>query len=370
MIVKMCYNFDITYLKLCRSKKMKNIRIYKAAIRGIILLVIGLLVFGTYPIYLNKFSESDSAKATSYSQAKRNVSLFCSKAYFNKVYSDTKTEILKSPFPFDFYVSQNPTDFFVAGFENDKLVFYYTNSKQFLGYENIKIGSSLQDVKRTKLKFLKSFVILKGMKKYNFTDVNLGKEYDVALVNNSYYVYFFYDKLVSPNIINGIFMVKKGIWDDFLINDDVFKKQKDINHLLSAFERLCYLHLNSIRSQEGKQLFRYSDKISIVARLHSQNMAKYNFFGHTDVFGQSPTDRFQKHAIAFKKIGENLAMGTKLLPFFANHLLLNSKGHRENIESNFEYTAVGCAVDFNTDNVYYTQNFANLIYSQDSTFGR
>lgn len=143
---------------------MKNIRIYKAAIRGIILLVIGLLVFGTYPIYLNKFSESDSAKATSYSQAKRNVSLFCSKAYFNKVYSDTKTEILKSPFPFDFYVSQNPTDFFVAGFENDKLVFYYTNSKQFLGYENIKIGSSLQDVKRTKLKFLKSFVILKGMK--------------------------------------------------------------------------------------------------------------------------------------------------------------------------------------------------------------
>lgn len=200
--------------------------------------------------------------------------------------------------------------------------------------------------------------------------MNLGKEYDVALVNNSYYVYFFYDKLVSPNIINGIFMVKKGIWDDFLINDDVFKKQKDINHLLSAFERLCYLHLNSIRSQEGKQLFRYSDKISIVARLHSQNMAKYNFFGHTDVFGQSPTDRFQKHAIAFKKIGENLAMGTKLLPFFANHLLLNSKGHRENIESNFEYTAVGCAVDFNTDNVYYTQNFANLIYSQDSTFGR
>lgn len=100
MIVKMCYNFDITYLKLCRSKKMKNIRIYKAAIRGIILLVIGLLVFGTYPIYLNKFSESDSAKATSYSQAKRNVSLFCSKAYFNKVYSDTKTENFKKSFPF------------------------------------------------------------------------------------------------------------------------------------------------------------------------------------------------------------------------------------------------------------------------------
>uniref|UniRef100_UPI000585C1A6 CAP domain-containing protein n=1 Tax=Caldicellulosiruptor sp. F32 TaxID=1214564 RepID=UPI000585C1A6 len=177
-------------------------------------------------------------------------------------------------------------------------------------------------------------------------------------------------KLVSPNVVNGIFMVKKGIWDDFLINDDVFKKQKDINHLLSAFERLCYLHLNSIRSQEGKQLFRYSDKISIVARLHSQNMAKYNFFGHTDVFGQSLTDRFQKQAIAFKKIGENLAMGTKLLPFFANHLLLNSKGHRENIEGNFEYAAVGCAVDLNTDNVYYTQNFANLIYSQGSTFGR
>lgn len=349
---------------------MKNMRICKASISAIILLITGLLVFGSYPIHLNSFAESDSAKAAFYSQAKRNVSLFCSKAYFSKVYSDTKTEILKSPFSFDFYVSQNPADFFVAGFENDKLVFYYTNSKQFLGYENIKIGSSLQDVKRSKLKFLKRFEISKGMKKYNFTDENLGTEYDVALVNNSYYVYFFYDKLVSPNIVNGIFMVKKGIWDDFLINDDVFKSQKDINHLLFAFERLCYLHLNSIRSQEGKQLFKYSDKISLIARLHSQNMAKYNFFDHTDIFGQSPADRFQKQAISFKKMGENIAMGTKLLPFFVNHLLLNSKGHRENIESNFEYAAVGCAVDLNTDNVYYTQNFANLIYSQDSTFGR
>gem|GEM_PF-1579189 len=339
---------------------MKNIRICKVAIRGFILLITVLLVFGSCPIYLNSFAESDSAKAVSYSQAKRNVSLFCSKAYFNKVYSDTKTEILKSPFPFDLYASLNPTDFFIAGFENDKLVFYYTNSKQFLGYENIKIGSSLQDVKRNKLKFLKSFEILKDMKKYNFTDENLGKEYDVALVNNSYYVYFFYDKLVFSNIVNGIFMVKKGIWDDFLLNDDVLKEQKDINHLLFAFERLCYLHLNSIRSQKRKQLFKYSDKISLIARLHSQNMAKYNFFGHTDVFGQSPADRFQKQAISFKKIGENIAMGTKLLPFFANHLLLNSKGHKKNIEDNFEYIGIGCAVDFTTNNVYYTQNFAIL----------
>lgn len=339
---------------------MKSIKICKVTAFFIVLIITQLLVFGNPLWQKTCFAQNSTAKSYSYTTAKRNVTLFCSKAYFNKVYADVKTEIIKSPFSFDFYVSQNPSDFFVAGFENNKLVFYYTNSKQFSGYNNIKIGTDFQKLKQSKLKFIEKYEIIRGSIIHTFTDPNLKKEYDVVLSDERYYVFFFYDNLSSLKTVNGIFMVKKELWDDFLINDNVFKTKKDINSIISGFERLAFLHLNSIRSLAKNSLFKYSAKISAVARLHSQNMAKYNFFGHSDIFGQSPADRFEKEGIAFKRMGENIAMGTKMLPFFANHLLLNSKGHRKNIEQSFEYVGIGCAIELSSENVYYTQNFATL----------
>ncbi|WAM33847.1 CAP domain-containing protein [Caldicellulosiruptor morganii] len=340
---------------------MKSIRNFKAFIKVIAFAVIILLVSGCAFSDPNTIFRGSFTGFAAMLQTKRNVTLFCSKAYFDKMYADIKKETLKSPFQFDFYASQNPDDFFVAGFENNRLVLFYTNSKKFAGVQGIKIGSTLKSIKSLKLKPLTQFEIKGEGHIYTFTDERLGKDYDALLFSNAYYVFIFYDRLANPSVVNGIFMVKKSIWDDFLISDSVLLKQKTPGALVYSFERLSYLHLNSVRASLKKSLFKYSEKISSCARLHSQNMAKYNFFGHTDVFGQSPADRFKKQGILFKRMGENIAMGEKLLPFFANHLLLNSPGHRENIEENFEYAGIGCAIDSKTENVYYTQNFANLL---------
>ncbi|ACM61797.1 uncharacterized protein YkwD [Caldicellulosiruptor bescii] len=304
---------------------------------------------------------ADNCAAIAANKQNRKIYMFCSKSHFDKVYSDVDIQTFKSPFDFPFVVSKEPSDFFIAGFKNDRLVLYYTNSKFFSGFNNIKIGLSSDIVKKSKLYFIDRFVIIRGNSTYVYNDSNLKVEYDVALVKN-FYVFLFYDRLAKPNSVCGIFMVEKSLWDEFLINEHPITANKDaIQSLLVSFEKINLIHLNSIRFYFKKQYFIFSDIISKLARMHSHNMAKYNFFAHTDIFEKTPSDRFKDAGILYTKLGENIAMGTKLLPFFANHLLLNSKGHRQNIEGSFEVVGTGCAVDPNHENVYYTQDFAVLI---------
>ncbi|BCS82454.1 CAP domain-containing protein [Anaerocellum diazotrophicum] len=292
----------------------------------------------------------------------RNVYMFCPKSYFDKVYFDMDVQTFKSPFDFPFIVSGNPADFFIAGFKNDKLVFYYTNSKFFSGLSNIKIGSNVDAVKKSKLSFIDKFVIIRKNSTYTYFDSNLKVNYDVAAVKNSYYVFLFFDRIAKPNNVCGIFMVEKTIWDEFLINEHPISSKKDIlPSILTSFEKINFFHLNSIRFFLHKPYLSFSDNISELAKIHSQNMAKYNYFSHTDNFDKTPSDRFKDAHILYRKLGENIAMGTKLLPFFANHMLLNSKGHRQNIEESFEVAGTGCAIDPNYENVYYTQDFAILV---------
>ncbi|WP_408605659.1 CAP domain-containing protein [Anaerocellum danielii] len=295
------------------------------------------------------------------SQQKRDVYMFCPRSIFDKVYSDVEIQIFKSPFDFPFYVSKNPSDFFIAAFENDRLIFYYTNSRLFAGFSNIKIGTTVEKVKKSRLSFVDRFAIVRGNSTYTYNDNNLGQNYDVSIVKNSYYLFLFYDRIVNPNVVCGIFMVKKSLWDEFLLNEHPISSKKNVvQSLIFSLEKIQLLHLNSIRAYLQKPYFVFSDNLSKLARVHSQNMAKYNFFSHTDSFGKTPQDRFKSAGILYLKLGENIAMGTKLLPFFANHLLLNSKGHRQNIEGNFEIVGAGCALDPNYENVYYTQDFAVL----------
>ncbi|ADQ08289.1 SCP-like extracellular protein [Caldicellulosiruptor hydrothermalis 108] len=320
-----------------------------------------LLLIALFIVYISIHPAGNNAVIAA-SQQKRNVYMFCSKSYFDKVYLGAEIQTFKSPFDFPFYVSKNPSDFFIAGFENDRLVFYYTNSKLFAGFSNIKIGSTVENVKKSKLSFMDRFVIIRGNSTYTYDDGNLRLNYDVAVVKNSYYVFLFYDRIAKPNVVCGIFMVKKSLWDEFLLSEHPISSKKDaMQSLLLSFEKIHLLHLNSIRSYLQKPYFIFSDSLSKLARMHSQSMAKYNYFSHTDISEKTPSDRFKDAGILFRKLGENIIMGTKLLPFFANHFLLNSKGHRQNIEESFEIVGVGCAVDPNYENVYYTQDFAVLL---------
>lgn len=310
---------------------------------------------------VNLSFSTHSSKVFALSQKNKKIYMFCSKAYFDKIYKDVKKLNLKSPFNFPFYVSENPSDFFIAGFEKDKLVFYYTNSKWINSVFGIKIGSAADAVKKSGLSFINKFVIIDGNTTTTYFDDGLKSLYDVSVINNSYYLFIIYDRVVKPNVVCGIFMVKKSLWDEFLLKKHslTFDKSSE-QDILSSFEKLMFIHLNSMRAYLQKPYFSFSNDIAKIAKTHSQNMSQYNFFSHTDNSGKTFSDRILSAGILYKKIGENIVMGTKLLPFFANHLLFNSEGHRKNIEENFEVVGIGCAIEKNFDNVYYTQDFAVL----------
>lgn len=291
------------------------------------------------------------------SNASKNIFLYQPKEEFFRNYSNSKYITLPSPFGFDFVVFTNPDDFCIAGFSNSKLIFYYTNSKHFNGIYQIKIGSNTYDTKYIKKSPITKYIFKKGNITYTISDQLLGKDYDVFDIAGKYYLFVFYDRLAKPNTINGIFMVDKKLWSGFLLNDSPFSNQKGTVSLEQSFENMAFYHLNAIRKSLQKSPFEYSYKAVLSARSHSQDMNKYNFFAHTDIFGKDPSDRMKEQGIVFKTAAENIAMGTKLMPFFANHILLNSEGHRKNIEGDFEYVGVGVSIDKAKNNVYYTQNF-------------
>lgn len=92
-----------------------------------------------------------------------------------------------------------------------------------------------------------------------------------------------------------------------------------------------------------------------VTRAHSENMAKNNFFSHTDPEGRDPFKRMKENGIRFSAAGENLSMGYPNV-FAAHWGLMNSKGHRDNImNKDFEQADTGVA--FRNNAPYFTINF-------------
>jgi len=108
-----------------------------------------------------------------------------------------------------------------------------------------------------------------------------------------------------------------------------------------------------------KPLFMQSD-LSDVARKHSKDMARLDYFDHTNFTGQSHADRYQEAKISDVISGENLAkIGGYRHPVHRAEIgLMNSPGHRANI-LNKDYNCVGVGVYKSEKKVYfYTQNFA------------
>jgi len=118
--------------------------------------------------------------------------------------------------------------------------------------------------------------------------------------------------------------------------------------------------LNKDRRRDGLAKVRMQDDLRVVARKHSRDMAKKDYFDHVNLSAQSPSDRLRGARVSEVVSGENLAMigGHGNPTQFAEEGLMNSPGHRANI-LNESYNAVGIGVVQNESKVYYfTQNFA------------
>lgn len=132
---------------------------------------------------------------------------------------------------------------------------------------------------------------------------------------------------------------------------------------LTRMEWQMLILLNHDRRDFGLRKLKMQDDLREVARKHSKDMAKKDYFEHVNLKGQSPSDRLKTARVTDVISGENLAKigGYPEPTLEAEQGLMRSPGHRANI-LNKTYNCVGMGIIRSRDGVYYfTQNFAKRI---------
>lgn len=120
----------------------------------------------------------------------------------------------------------------------------------------------------------------------------------------------------------------------------------------AALERQTYAAVNEYRVSKGRRALAWSDEIASQAREHSRRMARgATGFGHSG-FKQRAAAIRRSHA--WRRAGENVAINRTAAG--ALERWLKSRGHRRNIEGDFDLTGVGTATARN-GSVYFTQIF-------------
>ena len=149
----------------------------------------------------------------------------------------------------------------------------------------------------------------------------------------------------------------------------------------SDVELAIYRETNSQRAANGLRPLKFDEELSVVAREHSQDMAKNNFFSHTNLQGEDPSARATRHGYYTEKalgggvfsigIAENIGKmptgsveGVGYVSSDANSIAkaqvdswMGSPGHRANI-LNPQYDTIGVGVAYD-GHLYYlsTQDF-------------
>ena len=125
------------------------------------------------------------------------------------------------------------------------------------------------------------------------------------------------------------------------------------NNPISQLEVAVWQATNQQRQQYGLAPLQWNDRLSAVARDHSQDMLNRNYFSHTRPDGSGNFQIIERDfAGSWRNMGENIitSSGRPLndINWMAQHLVtqwMNSPGHRENILTpNFTHLGVGFAM--------------------------
>jgi uncharacterized protein YkwD len=123
----------------------------------------------------------------------------------------------------------------------------------------------------------------------------------------------------------------------------------------AGMEREILRLVNKHRAKKGLSALENHGSIAAAADKHSRSMASRRTMSHAGFDGR--TDKLLKSINGANAAAENVAYGSKTAEAVVN-MWLNSKGHRKNIEGNFNLTGIGIARS--RDGVlYYTQIFIN-----------
>lgn len=127
-----------------------------------------------------------------------------------------------------------------------------------------------------------------------------------------------------------------------------------------ALEQDAFQMINAQRSDAGMAALEWNEKVAQVARVHSNNMAQYNFFSHQGLDGNLVDGRAGKLGLNnWAAIGENIAFmkGYDDPVEAAITNWLRSPGHKKNL-LNPDWTETGVGLSVTPDGKYYfTQVF-------------
>ncbi len=104
---------------------------------------------------------------------------------------------------------------------------------------------------------------------------------------------------------------------------------------------------------------RWNNTLAEASRLHAEDMARHNYFGHRGRDGSDPAQRVQRAGYRYRATGENIAAGGQMNPEEAVAGWIRSPGHCANL-MNPAYAEMGAAFAVSARSemrVYWTQAF-------------
>jgi uncharacterized protein YkwD len=124
-----------------------------------------------------------------------------------------------------------------------------------------------------------------------------------------------------------------------------------------ADEREMLDLLNEERKKMQLRELLWDESLAVVARGHSEDMFRRQYFAHTNPDGWTAGERLSKANVEYLLSGENLAYAPNVE--LAHRGLMNSPGHRDNILRK-EFSRIGIGVqDGGLYGKMFTQNFAD-----------
>lgn len=239
----------------------------------------------------------------------------------------------------------NYQNYALAGVQNGEVVAFYTNSNGYLQKYGLSTSSTKNNVRQ---KFGQSISsIQKGNTIYEYKDNEGGWE---MFNYEGGYLTVFYDVHKSMTVTS-IFHITKE-----LESKKAGYYGTTNNQTRDSFEQNLFEITNALRVREGLHALEWDTLAAASARKHSEDMARNNFFAHTNLNGLDPFDRMERDGISYSYAGENLALG-QFNAIFAHEGLMNSIGHRKNI-LNKGFTRLGTGVAYGSDKrPYFTQKY-------------
>lgn len=125
---------------------------------------------------------------------------------------------------------------------------------------------------------------------------------------------------------------------------------------VNSMEKQVASLTNSERKAAGLRSLTLDSRLSKLARMKAEDMAKKGYFSHTSPTYGSAFDMMKKYGVSYRTAGENIAKGQKT-PEAVMNGWMNSSGHRANIlSSTYTHIGVGYAKD-SKGKTYWVQIF-------------